>query len=95
MVGKDLGGRYQVVGRGHSERLTKGEKRSTWTVTLRNSDGHTHSITSKRPSLWEQYPWGYELELSAGQEKQQKLAVQQVRDKAEEKSEKGDEEGPG
>jgi len=101
MVGKNLGGRYQVVSRGHTEKLVKNEKRSTWTVTLRNSDGHSHSITSRRPNLWEQYPFGYELELSAGEDKQQKLAVQQVRDKTEEKSEKGlgtegeDEEGPG
>jgi hypothetical protein len=78
---KNLGGRYQVVSRAHTERLIKNDKRSVWSVTLRNNDGHTHSITSKSPSLWEQYPFGDEVKLAFGLDKQRKLAVHQVREK--------------
>jgi hypothetical protein len=80
MSSKDLGGPYTVVSRSHTERLVKNEKISKWSVTLHNEDGHAHSITSKNPELWQQYPFGEDVELSLGKEKQTKLAVQQVRD---------------
>lgn len=76
-----MGGLYTVVSRGHTEKIVKNELISAWKVSLRNNDGHTHSITSKSADLWKQYPMGAELELNLGKDAQQKLAVEKVREK--------------
>jgi hypothetical protein len=69
-----------------------GDKRTVFTVTLRNDDGHVHSITSEDKMLFEQYPWGALKELALEREKQTKLAVEKVREKTKKTGEEEDEE---
>jgi hypothetical protein len=83
----DLGGTYTVVRRGLTETLVKNEKKSVWTVVLRNSDGHCHTITSIHPALWDEYPFGAEKELIIEKSRQTRLAVAEVREKGSEKTE--------
>jgi len=75
----DLGGPYTVVRRGFTEALVKNEKKSVWTVVLRNSDGHCHTITSANKALWDEYPFGAEKTLTIGKSPQTRLAVVGIR----------------
>jgi hypothetical protein len=76
----DLGGTYTVVRRSLTEALFKNEKKSVWTVVLRNSDGHCHTITSTSQALWDEYPFGAEKELVIEKSRQTRLAVDDIRE---------------
>jgi len=79
MSDTDLGGMYTVVRRTIVEALVKSDKRTTWTVQLRNTDGHSHTITGKSKKLWEDYPFGSEHALKQLSSQQTKLAVETIR----------------
>jgi len=87
----DLGGTYTVVRRSFTEVLVKNEKKSVWTVVLRNSDGHCHTITSGNKALWDEYPFGAEKELIIEKSRQTSLAVVAVRETHDPEEEGADE----